>query len=67
MIQIMNHKLWWILPNVDIEFRNECLVSEVGPDSLDHLQIRWLRNDIIEIGNAASNPLIFHHLKWNSS
>ena len=33
--------------------------------SLDFFQLGWLKNSITEIGNAASNPLMFNHPKWN--
>ena len=29
-------------------------------------QFRWLQHSIIEIENAASNPLMSNHPKWNS-
>ena len=29
---------------------------------LDEFYFRWLENNVTEIGNAASNPLIFNHL-----
>ena len=35
--------------------------------NLDQFHFRWLNNSVIEIRNAASNPLIFNLLKWKSS
>ena len=32
--------------------------------NLDQFQIRWLKNNVIEIEIAASNPLMFNHLSW---
>lgn len=29
------------------------------------IYFRWLDYSVIEIGNTASIPLIFKHLKWN--
>ena len=35
--------------------------------SEDQFQFRWLKTSVREIGNVASNTLIFNHLKLNSS
>ena len=41
-----------------------CLLNQFnGNANLEHFQFRWLKNSIIEIGNAASNLLMFNHPK----
>ena len=51
--------------------QNELSEFKWGPDwyliYLNEFYFWWLENSVIEIGNTESNPLIFNHLKWNSS
>ena len=65
-IQILKNK--WIMANKSI-----ISWSMVSPMIfiiwviLGEFYFRWLKNNAIKIGIAASDPLIFNHLKWNSS
>ena len=48
-----------------LEYDLEMISLKIESSDYDKFQFRWLENAVTVIWNAASNSLMFNHLKWN--